>query len=157
MRSCRWAVKPNVLVLWVLLAALSAACTSKSPVAPGTTRVSVKIVFNGLTTRRTDLTRTQEDCARFVGPTHAHASWRNFESVNMTAVGADRWEVTFDDAPVGPAVSVMIGDQNACVTDPDGWVIRDVLANGVALTQVVTVNNGKGLGLTVASDGRVTP
>lgn len=154
----RGAVVARGLAAWVGIAALSGGCVSKSPVAPGTPTTSVRFVFNGPTTRRPDLTRAQEDCARFtVGPTHVHLSWRNFESVDMTAVGADRWQVSVEGVPVGTRLSVMVADQNACAEDPQGWVTHDVLANDVPLTQIVNVNNGKGFGFTVASDGRVTP
>jgi hypothetical protein len=51
----------------------------------------------------------------------------------------------------------LVADQNACVEDPEGWVTRNVQANSVPLNQVVNVNNGRGLGFTVAADGRVTP
>lgn len=65
-----------------------------------------------------------------------HPSWRNFEPVSLTAVG--RWEVTLDD-------------------DAQGWVTRGVFANDVRLVEVVAVAGGRGLGFSVASDGKVTP
>jgi hypothetical protein len=140
-----------------VIAATLAGCTSSPPVAPGSPNARVTFVFLGSTTRRTDLTPAQESCARFVGPTHVHASWRNFQAVNMTAVGSDRWEVLLEDVPAGIRLSIMVADQNACIEDPEGWVTRNVQANSVPLNQVVNVNNGRGLGFTVAADGRVTP
>lgn len=146
---------------WTLIAATFAAllpaCSASSPVAPGTPRVRLRVVFFGSTTRRPDLSREAETCARFVGPTHAHMSWRNFESMTMTPVGADRYEVTVDDAPVNVRSSLQVADQNACVEDPEGWVTRDVFANDVRLSEVVMAGGGKALALTVAADGRVTP
>src|SRR5262245_13907319 len=96
-----------------LLGSCVASSTPGAP--PGATLASVRFVLLGQTSRRTDLTSAQETCARFVGPTHLHPSWRNFESNTMTPVGSDRYELTLNDVPTGSRVSVQVADQNACV------------------------------------------
>jgi len=135
------------------------ACTSKdaAPSNPGAASASVRFVLRGLTTRDPNLPRSADTCARFVGPTHLHPSWRNFDSLTMNAVGSDRYELTLEGVPTGTRLSVQVADQNACVDDDAGWVTKNFFANDVALTQVITVNAGKGFGLTVAANGSVTP
>ena len=139
----------------VLLALWS--CSASSPVPPGTSRTTVQFVYRASTAPDPSLPPSTDNCQRFVGSTHVHPSWRNFQVTALTAVGTDRWEVTLDDVPVGPRNSIQVADANACLTDPDGWVTQNVFANGVAIVQVVQVGSGKALAFTVTADGRVSP
>jgi hypothetical protein len=95
-----------------------------------------------------------------VGPTHIHPSWRGFALFPMTAVAADRWEITLNDVPVNARQSIRISDGNVCDENPTGAATRNVFANDVLLTDIVpTPGSGTepGLAFTVAADGRVTP
>jgi hypothetical protein len=49
---------------------------------------------------RADLSASLQDCVRGVGHTHFHPSWRNFARIEMTAIGVDRWEISFSDVPI---------------------------------------------------------
>jgi len=144
----------RVLALCVL-AGVALSC-SASPVAPGTPRTTVQFVYRASTAPDASLPPSTDNCQRFVGTTHVHPSWRNFQVTALFAVGTDRWEVTLDDVPVGRN-SIQVADANACLTDPDGWVTQNVFANGVGLVEVIAVGSGKALAFTVAADGRVTP
>jgi hypothetical protein len=78
----------------------------------------------------------------------------------MTAVGADRWEISFTDVPANLRQSIRVSDGNACDQNPTGAATRNVFANDVLLADVVpTPGSGiePGLAFTVASNGRVTP
>ena len=99
-------------------------------------------------------------CVANVGSSHIHPSWQSFQRVNMTAVGADRWEITFSNVPVGMESRIRVSDPNACDSDPNGASTENVFANEVRLTRVVdTPGNGTepGLAFTVTADGTVTP
>jgi hypothetical protein len=95
---------------------------------------------------------------QFSQPTHAHVGWRRFELVNMTAVGADRWELTQTDVPVGPENLMLISDPNACLTQENGFATSNLTANGVALvSRDVPDGGGPGFGFRVTANGAVTP
>jgi hypothetical protein len=100
-------------------------------------------------------------CVLAETPTHVHLSWRNFQGVNMTAVGPDRWETVFTDVPINTRHLVALSDPNACDENPTGSIARDVHANDVRLVDVQPVPNRQptvpALAFTVAADGRVTP
>ena len=64
-----------------------------------------------------------------VGATHTHPSWRSFAGIPLQAVPPDRYEITFDEVPVGTRVSFRVNDQNSCDENPTGAVTRNVLAN----------------------------
>ena len=84
----------------------------------------------------------------------------DFSRIDMTAVGSDRWEITFSDVPVGFEQRIRISDPNTCATDPNCASTQNVFANGVLLTRVVdTPGNGTepGLAFAVATDATVTP
>jgi hypothetical protein len=149
----------------LLLAAGLAGCggggTTGPSTNPGAARATVRFTLRIATTRRSDLTRDQDTCARFVGPTHIHAGWRDFAIINLTAVPPDRYEATVEDVPVGIRQVVQAADQNACFDQKDGFMTHDVLANNVALTDVLATVNpnlpGPGLAFTVDRNGNVTP
>lgn len=78
----------------------------------------------------------------------------------MSAVGSDRWEISFSDVPTNVRQSIRVSDGNACDENPTGAATRNVFANDVLLVQVVpTPGSGTepGLAFTAAPDGRVTP
>lgn len=141
---------------------LMAACgrDSSSPTAPGTTQATVRFVYLASTAVRSDLPPSAQSCAAGVGRTHIHPSWRSFARVDMQPVGSDRWEVAFDDVPVGTRQSVRVSDANVCTENPTGAATRNVLANGVLLVEIVpTPGSGTepGLAFSVDAAGRVTP
>jgi hypothetical protein len=123
------------------------------------TSARVRVVFLGSTTRRTDLPGSAQACAGGVGTTHAHPSWRNFATIALQPVPPDRYEITFDDVPIGTRVSFRVNDQNSCDENPTGAVTRNVFANDVRLVQnTTTPGNGDepGYAMTVAANGTVT-
>ena len=94
-----------------------------------------------------------------VGPTHIHPSWRNFATIPLQPVPPDRYEIAFDDVPVGPRVSFRVNDQNHCDENPTGAVTRNILANGIRLVQnTTTPGNGDepGYAFTVTPNGTIT-
>jgi hypothetical protein len=101
-----------------------------------------------------------QDCVQLVGRTHIHPGWRGFARIDMTAVGTDRWEISFSDVPTNARQSIRVSDGNACDQNPTGAATRNVFANDVLLTEVVpTPGSGTepGLAFSVGSDGRVAP
>ena len=99
-------------------------------------------------------------CAREVNVTHLHAGWREFQVFALTAMGPDRWEITFSDVPVGFEQRIRISDPNTCASNATGASTEGVSANGTLLTRIVdTPGNGiePGLAFEVAADGRITP
>ncbi len=120
---------------------------------------SVRIVFLGSTTRRSDLPGSAQACVGGVGATHIHPSWRAFASIPLQPDPPDRYEITFTDVPVGTRVSFRVNDQNACDENPTGAVTRNVLANDVRLVQnTTTPGNGDepGYALTVSASGMIS-
>jgi hypothetical protein len=135
-------------------------CDESSPIAPGpSTTATVRIVFQGSTTRRSDLPASAEGCVNGVGVTHIHPSWRNFVAWPLRPHPPDRYEFTFVDVPAGTRVTFRVNDQNFCDENPTGAVTRNVFANDVRLAQnTTTPGNGQepGYAITVAADGAVT-
>lgn len=120
---------------------------------------TVRVVFLGSTTRRSDLPSSAQACVSGVGATHIHPSWRNFAGIALQAVPPDRYEMTFNDVPVGTRVSFRVNDQNACDENPTGAVTRNVFANDVRLIQnTTTPGNGDepGYALTIAANGTIS-
>ena len=100
------------------------------------------------------------ECVQGVNVTHLHAGWHDFQAFALTAMGPDRWEITFTDVPVGSEQRIRISDPNTCALNATGASTEGVSANGTALTRVVdTPGNGiePGLAFEVAADGSVTP
>jgi hypothetical protein len=130
-----------------------------TPTAPGSTTPEVRIVFLGSTARRTDLPPSAQPCVSGVGATHIHPSWRNFAGIALQPVPPDRYEITFNDVPVGSRVSFRVNDQNSCDENPTGAVTRNIVVNGVPLVQnTTTPGNGDepGYALTVAANGTIS-
>jgi hypothetical protein len=145
----------------VLIAGMTVfACDDDPPGSPSQpTSATVRIVFLGSTSRRSDLPASAQACVSGVGATHIHPSWRNFASIPLQAVPPERYEIAFNDVPVGTRVSFRVNDQNSCDENPTGAVTRNVFANDVRLMQnTTTPGNGDepGYALTVAANGSFT-
>jgi len=118
--------------VWVAvgLAAVSLATPAcdeaNGPSSPTTQPGSVRIVFAGSTTRRSDLPSSAQSCVSGVGATHMHPSWRAFVAIPLQPRPADRYEIEFTDVPVNMRVSFRVNDQNACDENPTGAVTRNV-------------------------------
>ena len=149
-----------LLRVLIAIAAVTVLACDESPVAPGEpTAATVRIVFLGSTTRRSDLPVSAQACVVGVGATHVHPSWRSFASIPLEAVPPARYEITFNDVPIGTRVSFRVNDQNSCDENPTGAVTRNVFANDVRLIQnATTPGNGDepGYALTVAANGAIS-
>jgi hypothetical protein len=150
------------LTVWMVAAAtsLTSLACEDTPMSPSPSNpLSVRVVFLGSTTRRTDLPASAQACVQGVGATHIHPSWRNFAAIPLQAVPPDRYEIAFTDVPVGTRVSFRINDQNSCDENATGAVTRNVLVNDVRLIQnTTTPGNGDepGYALVVAANGSVS-
>jgi hypothetical protein len=146
----------------LVVAALGCA-DDDAPLGPtslsGSGGATVRIVFLGATTRRTDLPDSAQACANGVGQTHIHPSWRSFGAFPLQPVPPDRYELTFNDVPAGTRVSFRVNDQNSCDENPTGAVTRNVFANDVRLVQnTTTPGNGDepGYAFTIGTNGVIT-
>ncbi|HEY8550875.1 MAG TPA: hypothetical protein VIL35_13035 [Vicinamibacterales bacterium] len=132
------------------------------PVSPSPqprTTASVRFAYVGSTSRRTDLPASAQACVDGVGATHIHPSWRNFAGIPLQPVPPGRYEITFDDVPVGTRVSFRINDQNSCDGNPTGAVTDNVFANDVRLNQnATTPGNGDepGFAFTISPAGVIS-
>ena len=148
----------------ILLAAVitAARCGDSSPPAspsPHPNAAVVRIVFQGATTRRPDLPASAQSCANGVGVTHTHPSWRGSAGVPLQPAPPDRYEVTFNDVPIGTQVTFRVNDQNFCDENAPGAVTRNVFANDVRLIQNATTPGSgpePGFAMTVSATGGVT-
>ena len=142
------------------VAATVLACGSgNAPAAATSQRALVTFEYVAATSVARTVAEEFPACVQGVGQTHIHPSWRGFERFDMTAA-ADRWTITFPDAPVGSRERVRVSDPNACAENPTGAATRNVFANGVRLTEIVdTPGSGTepGLAFTLSEDGTVTP
>jgi hypothetical protein len=156
----RSAPRASTLLLLGLLAVTVSGCDDGGPpTSPGATEATVRIVYRGSTSRRADLPASANDCVQGVGVTHTHPSWRNFASIPLQPVPPDRYEISFNDVPVGARVSFRVNDQNSCDLNPTGAVLRNVFVNDVELAQnTTTPGNGDepGFAFSVDANGRVT-
>jgi hypothetical protein len=133
-------------------------CDQGSGPSSPSTIASVRIVFMGPTTRRTDLPSFADPCLNGVGMTHIHPSWQSFAALPLQPVPPDRYEISFTDVPVDTRVSFRVNDQNACDENPTGAVTRNIFANDVRLVQnATTPGNGDepGFAFTVARGGAI--
>jgi hypothetical protein len=144
----------------VAIAILAAsACDDDAPASPSESAMTLRIVFAGSTTRRSNLPASAQACVSGVGLTHIHPSWRDFASIPLQAVPPDRYEITFTDVPIATRVSFRVNDQNSCDENPTGAVTRNVFANDVRLVQnTTTPGNGDepGYALTLAANGTIS-
>jgi hypothetical protein len=151
-------MRAALCVIAAVASLMSPACDEAESPAPSGL-ATVRIVFLGSTTRRSDLPASAQTCVNGVGSTHTHPSWRDFAAVALQPVPPDRYEITFNDVPVGTRVSFRINDQNSCDENPTGAVTRNVFANDVRLNQnTTTPGNGDepGYALTVAANGAIS-
>jgi hypothetical protein len=148
MRHSRWAA-----ALLLVLPACGGGTTE-----PSSGVATVRFVYNAPTATNPNIPPALIACVQFSQPTHMHVGWRRFELVNMTAVGADRWELTQTDVPVGPENLFLVSDPNACLTQENGFATGNITANGVALaSRPVPDGGGPGFGFRVSANGTVTP
>jgi hypothetical protein len=141
----------------VVLVSSGSGCTSST--APASPFATVRVVFRGSTTQRSDLPASAQACVSGVGVTHTHPSWRNFGAFPLQAVPPDRYEIAFTDVPVDARVTFRINDQNYCDQNPTGAVLRNVFANDVELAQNTTTpgsGDEPGFAFSVSSSGRVS-
>jgi hypothetical protein len=144
-------------------AILAAGCggseDAATPTSPTSPRATVRIVYRAPVAARTDLPQSAATCVSGVGVTHIHPSWRTFTAVPLQAA-SDRWEITFTDVPTTARQSIRISDGNVCDENPTGAATRNVFANDVLLTDIVTTPGSgpePGFGFGVDTAGRVTP
>lgn len=152
-------VAVRVLVAAVGFASFACDEAPTGPSPSGSGPPAVRIVFLGSTTRRTDLPPSAQACVSGVGATHIHPSWRNFDGIPLQPIPPDRYEIVFDDVPVGTRVSFRVNDQNSCDENPTGAVTRNISANGVPLVQnTTTPGNGDepGYAFSVSTSGGIT-
>ena len=153
------ATSAAVVLVMVALGCRGSDSPSAPTPQPGATIATVRIVFLGATTRRTDLPASAQACVNGVGATHIHPSWRGFAGIPLQPVPPERYELTFTDVPVNTRVSFRINDQNACDRNPTGAVTSNVLANDVRLTQnATTPGNGDepGFAFTITTNGAIS-
>lgn len=150
--------------LALLAALLAASCggsdSGSSPTPPSAAAAAtVRFVYRAPVTPRTDLPPSAATCVSGVGPTHIHPSWRSFTAVPLQA-GSNGWEITFADVPTTARQSIRVSDGNVCDENPTGAATRNIFANDVLLTAIVTTPGSgpePGLGFGVDASGRVTP
>jgi hypothetical protein len=156
-RRRRWS---RVLAATALACLAMAGCDEPSGVTNvGIPATDARLVFVGSTTRRSDLSPSAVACANAVVVTHAHPSWRNFDTVPLPPVPPDRYEITFTDIPINTRVSFRVNDQNFCDENATGAVTRNVFVNNVRLVQnTTTPGTGEepGFAFTLAPNGTVT-
>jgi hypothetical protein len=144
----------------LVAAACGGAYNGSSPTAPGSSsRATVRFVYRASVTPRTDLPQSLATCVSGAGPTHIHPSWRTFTAIPLQAA-ANQWEITFTDVPTTARQSIRVSDGNACDENPTGAATRNIFANDVLLTQIVTTPGSgpePGLAFGVDATGRVTP
>lgn len=144
------------IAIIVSIAIATPACDE--PNGPSSSTATIRIVFIGATTRRSDLPASAQSCIGGVGATHAHPSWQNFAAFPLQPVPPDRYEITFTDVPIDTLVSFRVNDQNFCDENPTGAVTRNIFANDIRLTQnTTTPGNGDepGYGFTVTANGTI--
>ena len=120
----------------------------------------VRFVYAATTTIDPAVAAQFPGCVQGVGQTHIHPGWRGFSRVDMSATPPDRWEITFEDVPVGIENRIRVSDPNVCAENSTGAATRGVSANGVTLVRIVdTPGSGTepGFAFAVAADGTVTP
>ncbi len=143
----------------VALALVGCDTGDSSPTAPGTTTATVRFDYRASTALNPNLPASTQACVNGVGRTHIHPSWRGFVRLDMQAVGADLWQITFTDVPIDMRLALRVSDPNVCTENPTGAATRNVSANDVLLVDIVpTPGSGTkpGLAFMVDADGTVT-
>ncbi len=143
----------------VVVTALMACSGGTSPTSPSA-GATVEFDYRASTSVSPDLSPSMQACVNGVGRTHIHPSWRNFDRIDMRAVGTDLWQITFTDVPVAERLSIRVSDPNVCAENATGAATQNVFANDIHLVVVVpTPGTGTepGVAFTVDADGGVTP
>ena len=154
--SVRLATRGQELIVALAAAAITAGC-SNSPASPSANTMTIRLVFQGATTRRADLPASAQACVTGVGVTHAHPSWRSFAAIPLVAAPPNRYEFAFNDVPVDTRVSFRVNDQNFCDENPTGAVTRNVFVNDVRLIQnTLTPGSGDEPGFAISVSARGT-
>jgi hypothetical protein len=154
-------LRMRIAVALAALASLASLACEDDPsqtIAPGSAGTTVRVAFEGSTTRDPTMPTSTQACADGVGATHIHPSWRNFAGIPMPAVLPARYEIVLSDAPVNTRLTFRVNDQNFCDENPTGAVTRNILVNDVRLTQNATTpgtGDEPGFAFTVTSDGTV--
>lgn len=147
----------------MILASLAVLGCSDDPSGPAPSRagtVTVQFVYAAPTTTDPEVAANFPQCVQGVSVTHIHPSWRGYPAIALTAVEAERWEITFGDVPVGAEQRIRISDPNTCALNATGASTEGVSANGTLLTRIVdTPGSGiePGLAFQASADGTVTP
>jgi hypothetical protein len=154
----RFSLRARVVVVAASCGLAAPGCDeSSSPIRPGSTGATVRIVYAGPTARRADLPPSALDCVNGVGLTHIHPSWRDFAAIPLRPLPPDRYDILLDDVPPNTRVTFRVNDQNSCDQNPTGAVTSNVLANDVRLTQnATTPGDEPGYAFMVAPGGTVT-
>jgi hypothetical protein len=142
----------------LVVAACGGSDNGSSPTSPSSS-ATVRIVYRASVAPRTDLPQALATCVAGVGQTHIHPSWRAFTAIPLQAV-SNQWEITLTDVPTTARQSIRISDGNVCDDNPTGAATRNIFANDVLLTQIVTTPGTgpePGLAFAVDASGRVTP
>ena len=142
-------------------ALLAMACggPDNGPSPTPSSTATVRIIYRARVTPRTDLPQSLATCIAGVGQTHIHPSWRSFTAVPLQA-NANQWEITFNDVPANARQSIRVSDGNVCDENPTGAATRNIFANEVLLTEIVTTPGSgpePGLAFAVDASGRITP
>ena len=139
--------------------ALTLVGCDSSPTAPSTTTATVQFDYRAATALTPNLPASPQTCVSGVGRTHIHPSWRGFVRIDLQAVGATLWQITFTDVPIDMRLSLRVSDPNVCTENPTGAAARNVFVDDVLLVDIVpTPGTGTepGLAFTVDADGTVT-
>ena len=124
----------------LVIAAPAVAACSGGAIAPspqGASGAPVRFDYRASTTVSSELPTFTQACVNGVGRTHVHPSWRDFNRIDMQAVGTDLWRITFTDVPIGVRLSIRVSDPNVCAENSTGAATRNVSANDVRLVDVV--------------------
>jgi hypothetical protein len=151
-------MKQLVIAAALVATACGGSDSGSSPTSSSST-TTVRIVYRAQVTPRTDLPQSTATCVSAVGQTHIHPSWRQFTAIPFQAA-SNQWEITFTDVPTTARQSIRVSDGNVCDENPTGASTRNVFANDVLLTQIVTTPGSgpePGLAFGVDASGRVTP
>ncbi len=143
----------------VLVVVGAVACISGDTNGPTVQVTVVEFDYQASTSLDPDVAAAHAACVAGAGRTHIHPSWLSFSRIDMTAVGAERWEITFDNVPIDVLQSIRVSDPNVCADNRTGAATQNVSANAVLLTNVVdTPGNGvePGLSFTVDANRLVT-
>ena len=149
----------GVIAVLTVLASLACDDVPRQSMGPGATASTVRVIFEGSTTRDPTMPPSAQACIDGVGATHIHPSWRNFAGIPMTAVPPTRYEIVLNDAPVNTRLTFRVNDQNFCDENPTGAVTRNIIVNDVRLNQNATTpgtGDEPGFAFTLASNGTVT-